>query len=101
MSQNNPTVAEEVVLPIDGTQEQPSLSIGGDSVNNSGTGMYGTYGEINQTISAQQATQLNSLGFKIVNGDLIFNNGTKVSVSGDDVTFTNEAGDKSFTITMV
>lgn len=33
--------------------------------------------------------------------ELRFSNGTKVTVSGDTIVFTNAAGDKSFTITMV
>lgn len=34
-------------------------------------------------------------------GEIRFSNGTKVTVSGDTITFTNLAGTKSFTITMV
>lgn len=35
-----------------------------------------------------------------IDGEIRFSNGTKVTVSGDTIVFTNAAGDKSYTITM-
>jgi hypothetical protein len=45
-------------------------------------------------------TGLNLLGATLTN-EILFSNGTKVTVSGDAVTFTNAAGDKHIDITML
>jgi hypothetical protein len=44
-------------------------------------------------------TGLNMSGATLTN-EIVFSNGTKVTVTGDTIVFTNAAGDKSYTITM-
>jgi hypothetical protein len=54
MSNQNPVVANLAVLPIDRTADNPAISIGGSAENNSGTGIFGTFGEINFAINGEQ-----------------------------------------------
>jgi len=62
----NPVVANLVAGPIDRTAANPSISFGGDEINNSGTGIYGTYGQINFA----------------VNGVAVLSIGTNITISG-------------------
>lgn len=58
----NPVVGNIVIGPIDGTATEPSISFGGGLTGNSGTGIYGSYGQVNFTINGVQQLSLTSSG---------------------------------------
>lgn len=85
MALQNPIVSNLVLGPIDRTASTPSISFGGSVESNSGTGIYGTFGTINLTISGTLAGAYTSAGLAITNaltvgaGAVVTNN---LSVAG-------------------
>lgn len=57
---NGKRISQIVIAPLDGTASNPSISFGGDSSNNSGTGLYGTGTTISHAISGVNASTLSS-----------------------------------------
>lgn len=82
MSLQNPVVAEVVVNPIDRTATNPSISFGGDEINNSGTGIYGTYGQINVSISGSSQLQIDANGVSLGASGVIILTGAGTPVDG-------------------
>lgn len=84
MQELTANVADLVVSPIDRTAANPSISFGGDAINNSGTGIYGTYGEIHFAINGVNTFSLNSSSQMQVSGTLIGykDNATSLRVKG-------------------
>lgn len=66
----NPIIANEVLAPITGTAAAPSISFGGSGVEagSSGTGIYGTFGQINFAINGTNALALSSTGLVLASG---------------------------------
>lgn len=60
-----PFQAGQVVLAIDATAAAPALSIGGDLVNSSGTGLYGDYNNLNMSIAGTLRAALSATGLSV------------------------------------
>lgn len=65
MSIANPVVSNVVVGPIDRTAATPSISFGGDAVNNSGTGIYGTIGSVKVPVSGADKLMVDAHGVAV------------------------------------
>lgn len=61
----NPLIAEVLVGPIDRTAANPNISWGADAINNSGTGLYGTFGQVNVAINGTQIGAWASTGLTV------------------------------------
>lgn len=62
MTIQNPLVANLLVAPIDATAAAPSISFGGSSYQNSGTGIYGSYGLISFAIDGVNMLNMSADG---------------------------------------
>jgi hypothetical protein len=67
-SSSFPLVANQLLIPIDGTAALPSLAFGGSPGSNSGTGMYGTYGSIKHTLNGTLALTLDTTALTLAAG---------------------------------
>lgn len=61
----NPTVAQRVLLPIDGTADQPSLRIGGTLAGHEGTGLYGSMASVALSVAGSQVLEATASGVTI------------------------------------
>jgi hypothetical protein len=69
-SSSFPIVANNLLIPIDGTAAAPSLAFGGGPGGTSGTGMYGTYGSIKHTLNGTLALTLDTTGLTLASGQI-------------------------------
>jgi hypothetical protein len=86
----NPVVANNLVIPIDGTAASPSLSFGGTggfAAGSSGTGIYGTFGSIKHSLDGVLALTLDSTGLSLAAGNIAAAAGTRLAI-GDTVIMT-------------
>ena len=79
-SSSFPLVANNLLIPIDGTAAAPSLAFGGSPGSNSGTGVYGTYGSIKHTLSGTLALTLDSNGLTLASGVIKAPTGGKLAI---------------------
>ncbi len=59
---SNPLLYGRLILPVDGSASNPSIQMGGGPVSNTGTGIYGTMGEVNIAINGQDMLRINEDG---------------------------------------
>lgn len=61
----NPVVSNVVVGPIDRTAATPSISFGGDAINNSGTGVYGNASSVKTSVGGSDKLMVDSHGVAV------------------------------------
>ncbi len=88
-----PVFAGGLVGPIDRTAATPSISFGGDSVNNSGTGMRGDHLSISFSVLSTDVMHLDASGMHIDLGSLVLTHDVAmVTVAGIPVDGTSGTG---------
>lgn len=80
--QTNSVVAQLLCSPIDRDASQPSISFGGSAYNNSGTGIYGSYGIINAAVNGIDICNINPSGISLAT-DKRISLGAAIIASGD------------------
>ncbi len=76
MSQSNPSVASQNIMPINDTAASPSISWGGGGglgSNSSGTGLYGDLTSVKVAVGGSLLATLNSSGLTLASGAFIGN----------------------------
>lgn len=83
----NPLVANLLLGPTDRTAANPAISFGGSAENNSGTGIYGSFGQVNLAASGTAVLSVSTTAVTMQN-DVCILQGAGAPVdgtTGDDV----------------
>lgn len=83
----NPVVSNLVLVPIDGTADQPSIRFGGDLAGHEGTGMYGDFDSMGMSIAGSEIMSISASGLSI-SGSI---SSSSISL-GNDVVIITKAG---------
>lgn len=88
--------ANLVLAPIDGTATTPPISFGGSFEGNSGTGLYGSFGQMYHAINGADVVLINSSGLAMQNSKTISGNisgniagATTLGMTNDVIILTN------------
>ncbi len=65
MSNENPQVATNVLVPIDGTADTPSIRFGGTLTGTGGTGLHGDFTGVSTTVAGTDRTLVDATGLTV------------------------------------